>query len=285
MFKRAVLFLVLFFLPAAVWGADPALYLPGAKDMKPLKQAGEPERFTPESLWEKINGEAELFRRFGLDEAVSIRFEDPADPAFHRVEVTIFAMKNPLGAFGIFASFRSPGVVAEEIGNGGFIQDHQAFFWSGRYFVLVDAQGPVDRRPLEIEAAVKGVTRRMGPPPKRGFLEVIEPVADITSVQYYPDHLLGRESLPPGIAGLTREGVPFLVASVPVEGEKVLNEYMKILKESKAVILEGYPGITGEDPEVGPVTLVIRDDLLAGVRLHAEEYGSKEILSLLLGDR
>ena len=285
MFKRTGFFLFLILLPAAVRAADPALYLPGAKDMNPLKQSAEMERFTPESLWEKINGEAELFRRFGLDEAVWLRFEDPADPAFHRVEVTIFAMKSSLGAFGVFASFRSPGTVAEEIGNGGFIQDHQAFFWSGRYFVLVDAQGPVDRRPREIEAAVKGVTRRMGPPPKPTFLEIIEPVADITSVQYYPDHLLGRESLPPGLAGLTRVGIPFLIASVPVEGRKVLDEYGKILQGVRPVTVEGYQGITGEDPRLGPVTLVIKGDLLAGVRIHADDYGSREILTLLLQGR
>ncbi len=269
-------------LASAPPGADLALFLPPLEQMAPLRPAGEVERYTPDNLWEKIDGEAELYRRFGLEGSVAAGYASPEDPT-RRIEVTLHGMASPLGAFGLFASFRAPGDDVEDTGNGGIVGQRQAFFWHGRLFILVDAFGPDDARPQDLRRAVTLVSAELGPPPpKPPLLAAFESLAKPGTVQYVPDHLLSRASLPPGLEGEDAEGLSFFVATQETTAVKVLDDYATDLSAQRRPVWEGMQVLAGVDPAHGPVTLAWRDGRLAGARAGYDRAGLREILARLL---
>lgn len=263
-------------------GDDPASFLPGPEELRPLAPAGPTERYTAENLWEKIDGEAELFRRYGLSSAVFKRFEHPADPD-HSQEIAIFIVDSPLEAFGLFASFRSTDLPVENIGNGGVLGDHLALLWHGRYFMLLDSQGPEDSRPRDLRKALEAVAARLGPaPPRPPLLKSFLELARAETVRYLPDHLLGREVLPPGLIGTHDSGLEIFRGTGPVSETPILKVYRKILESPQTKKWGGAFVLSGRDPVLGPVSIGIKGDRLAGARAEADHPRVQEIVLRLL---
>ncbi|MHB8764030.1 MAG: DUF6599 family protein [Deferrisomatales bacterium] len=237
------------------------------------------ERHTPDSLWEKINGEAELYRRFGLREAAFAYFEHPGDPA-RGLEVSAFALAEPLGAFGVWAGFRPAAARVEPLGNGGFRDDYQAALWHGAVFVRLHAFGDGPQRVAVLEQALAAVTRRLGAaPPRPAVLRAFEGLTVPGTARLSPDHLLGRRALPPGLEGRAPEGYG---AFLSLAGTGDLAGYRALLREGRAVPVPGGEGYAGVDPDLGPVTWGVRGQRLAGLRAPPEAPGAARVLEALL---
>lgn len=278
---RAVLGLLCLLLPAS-GGAEVASRLPGPSDLGPLAQVGGVERHTPDSLWEKINGEAELYRRFGLREAAFAYFEHPEHPS-RGLEAAVFELDSPLGAFGVFFSFLPAGAGVLPLGSGAHRDDYQAFLWWGPRFVHLHAHGDSEQRRGSLDAALGAIQARLGAVPERPReLAAFEAVADPATVRYAPDHLLGRGALPPGLEGATPKGLR-VFASLRRKGvAEAVDAYRGLLAGVRAVTLAGGEGWTGVDPNLGPVTVVVRGEMLVGARAAAEALEVEQALAALL---
>ncbi len=278
---RLVLMAVL--LPLSAAAADPAIYLPGPKDMLPLVSAGEVARYTPDNLWELIDGEAELYRSYGLVQAATRRFEDPEDP-LNRVVVSVFTMNDPLGAFGLFATYRPPGALPQGIGNGGYLEDYRAFFWQGPVFFMADAEGPWEMRDRSLKAALGAATSRLGPvPAEPEALKDLRELADPSSISYNPEHVLGRDVFPPGLSGRSSGGVPIFVSTVPVDTDRLISDFQGVLEGAREVKGERLRGITGTDPSLGVITVVVGNGIAAGARTSPDDPQVLRYLGILLG--
>lgn len=86
-----------------------------------------PEMFTGETLFEHINGEADLFVKHGFDKSVFaiLRRTNSSDD---KVDIDIYDMVTPLQAFGIFSRFRQSESPAG-IGLGSYLKDKYALFY------------------------------------------------------------------------------------------------------------------------------------------------------------
>lgn len=260
-------------------GAELAALLPGPAELAPLVRVGEAERHTPDSLWEKINGEAELYRRFGLREAAFAYFEDPQVPA-RGLEVAAFALAEPLGAFGVWATFRRPGAATAPLGNGGVRDGYQAAFWHGTTFVLLHSFGDETQRAGVLEQGLAAVTRRLGAaPPRPSSLQAFDALMAPGTARLSPDHLLGRKALPAGLEGRAPEGFEaFLSLAAPGN----LAEYQALLREGRSVEVPDGAGYTGVDPDLGPITWAVRGARFVGVRAPPEAPGAARLLQTLL---
>ncbi len=269
-------------LAAAAGGAELASSLPGPDELSPLARVGEVERHSPDSLWEKINGEAELYRRFGLRAAAFAYFEHPREPA-RGLEVSAFQLADALGAFGVWATFRPSSAMVEPLGNGGFRDGYQAALWHGNTFLLLHAFGDEGQRAAALEAGLAAVTRKLGAaPPRPALLQAFEGLVNPATVRYAPDHLLGRATLPPGLEGETREGQRVFVSTGSEGGAQALASYREFLAGGSPVSVGGAEGWTGVDANLGPVTVVSRGGVLAGVRGPADAPGVERTLAALL---
>jgi len=97
-----------------------------------------PRRFTPDDLYESIDGNADLFISFGFEEsAVGDYVPTGADEGWISVEV--YDMGAPLHAFGIYRVEKADGVEAVPIGVQGYESAGLIAFWKGRYYVKVSS--------------------------------------------------------------------------------------------------------------------------------------------------
>jgi hypothetical protein len=153
-----------------------------------------PETFTRETLFEHINGQADLFVQYGFENSVFAVYQN-ASSSEDKIEVDIYDMGNSLHAFGVFSRFRQEEKNAG-IGLDSYLGDKYAIFYKGKYFVVLqatDSDAVLKRLALEIESRISDAS---APPkeldyfPKTGLMP--------GSIEYFPDGLLGHQFLKRG---------------------------------------------------------------------------------------
>src|SRR5512133_3447236 len=93
------------------------------------KKPARPERYDGKTLYDYIDGGAELFRAFGFVGALAFEYDAGDDDV---IKVDLFDMGSARGAFGVFAHGRE--TVAAELGQGSEYAAGLLTFWKGRWF-------------------------------------------------------------------------------------------------------------------------------------------------------
>ncbi len=91
-----------------------------------------PTRYTPDNLYEYINGGAELYISYGFKEASSFVFEKDGEP---EIVLDIFDMGSPENASGVFT--HSAGNPGDDYGQGSEVSAAVIVFWQGRRYVSI----------------------------------------------------------------------------------------------------------------------------------------------------
>ncbi len=104
--------------------------------------AGEVMTFTPDTLWEHINGAAETFLQYGFVELKTAELSKDGVT----VAVGIYEMGSPLNAFGIYRTELPEDAATVEIGGQALISaPYQALMVKDRFYVKVDVyDGEID---------------------------------------------------------------------------------------------------------------------------------------------
>ena len=102
---------------------------------------GPVERYTEANLYEKIDGRSELFHSYDVTGMAFVTFSKADDPAKF-IDVFLYDMTTPLGAFGVYSVERPPGSKAIATGDGGHRTGADLFFRKGRYYATVLTSGP-----------------------------------------------------------------------------------------------------------------------------------------------
>jgi hypothetical protein len=236
-----------------------------------------PQPYNKKTLFEHVNGQAELFLKYGFQKSVFAIYESKTNRE-NQIEVDIYDMGSVVQAFGIFSRFRNedrPG----GFGSDSFLDDHSALFYKGRYFVMFYA---VESNPDLLRQFATLISFKISAPssppkeisyfPKKG----LKP----GSIQYFPEGLLGHQYLERGFEGTYEE---------KVEGKAEVKEshlFLAILKDSqgamealrvykdnlskKGKVLSGSitqfeaNALKGEDPYQGKVIVLQKEAYLLG---------------------
>ena len=170
--RRLVLCMVLFLLSAVAMPA--AAQPPGIHVTVPTGWiAVDPEeyRYSRESLWEYINGAAELFLTYRFSELVVADFEQ-GDRA---ITVCVYDMGFPLDAFGIFEAEKPvKAEVLDGIGSAAVVQaPYRGMLIKDRFYVKIETGcGNVSAEALRSAMAdvAEGVPGKSGLPPELAAL-------------------------------------------------------------------------------------------------------------------
>lgn len=101
---------------------------------KGWKCDGKPKHYSPETLYQYIDGEADLYISYGFQElATLLYYWDSPEDTF--VMADIYDMGTPLNAFGIYSNFRYPEYNFQNIGVEAFVSEYGLKFAKGQYFV------------------------------------------------------------------------------------------------------------------------------------------------------
>jgi hypothetical protein len=191
-----VCFLVFLFAPQDVLSGTLSLesLVPKAvPDGWVLREA--PETFTRETLFEHIDGQADLFIQYGFERSVFAIYQK-TDASDDKIDVDIYDMGNSLQAFGVFSRFRQDERPAG-IGLDSYLEDQSALFYKGKYFVVLQATHPnpliLRRLAQEIESSIFDKS----PPPKE-IAYFPKTGLKPGSIEYFPKGLLGHQVLKRG---------------------------------------------------------------------------------------
>lgn len=245
-----------------------------------------PQTYNKKTLFEHINGQAELYLKYGFRQSVFAIYRDKKK-AENQIEVDIYDMGNVVQAFGVFSRFRNedrPG----GFGLDSYLDDHSALFYKGRYFVLFYA---TESNPDILKLFGKLLSSRISdstPPPKEiSFFPKhgLKP----GSIQYFPEGLLGHQFLKRGFQGTYEEKVEVKVEDKNrakaedrefklflavfkdfQEASNALKSYKEDLSKKGKVLSGGSipfdaRALKGEDPYQGKVIILQKGFYLLGV--------------------
>lgn len=226
--------------------------------------------YDADTLWERINGEAEIHRSYGLLEAAYGLYGDGGEDG-RTLQIALFRMPDSLSAFGLYSSYRPRDGGGQMLGNGAVTEDFQAFLWHGSFFAALEAFGPREFTAPALAAGLEALVSALGePPPPPRSLVALSRFVDRGTIIYRPGHLLGREALPPGLEGQATAGTVMFIATERAVAEEILAAYGGTIENSAVARDGGSTLLRGSDPDRGPVAILFRDDHLAG-SLHGEK--------------
>jgi hypothetical protein len=184
------LFLLVFLFPAHVT-ASVLTNLPGSFMDGSMVRIGEPETWTSDNMYEHVNGEAELLKRYGAIELAYASYESAGGDY---LSVDILDMTVPVNAFGLYSLYA--GCDGDEYTASGatvLSGDFTSYAVLGRYFLRMDfetGEGREGGRPLVstfLSELVKVLPKPEQLPPAVGHLKRL--ARKPCEAGYHPEHM------------------------------------------------------------------------------------------------
>ena len=283
-------FVWLFIWAGVSYGAAPLESLIPRRDiLKEWTLIHGPQTYNQKTLFGHIDGQAELFLKYGFQKSVFAIYQNKKSRE-DQIEVDIYDLGNVVQTFGIFSRFRNedrPG----GFGLDSFLDDHSAFFYKGKYFVMVYA---AESNPDLLRQFSKLISLKISDPspppqeisyfPKNG----LKP----GSIQYFPEGLLGHQFFKRGFQGSYMEGEKefHLFLAIFKDSQEAMNA-LKVYKDdlskkgkvsSESLIQVGNSALKGEDPYQGKVIVLQKGFYLLGiVGFEREEEGEARLMEFL----
>ncbi len=262
---------------------------------------GDPQVLTKDTLFEHIDGQADLFLQYGFQQSVFTTYRKD-NSSKGKIELDIYDMGNVLEAFGVFSRFRQ-GDRPAGIGLDSYVEGHYALFYKGKYFVVIQAGGSTPSGLEQLARTIGAKITDSSPAPKEiGYF----PNTGLKrgSIEYYPQGLMGRQFLKRGFRATylvpdKSGGKPEARAEGPdsslflaifdntEEAEGALKTFKEDLakKGSAAVAVGTAPGfdsVKGADPYQGKLIMVHKGQYLAGAAGFEEDKTAEDLVAELL---
>ncbi len=224
-------FFVLFFASQSVCSGTTTMesFVPkNAPNGWALKAA--PVTFTKDTLFEHIDGQADLFLQYGFKRSVFVAYRN-VNSSEDKIDLDIYDMGNSLQAFGAFSRFRQEESPAG-IGLDSYLEDRYALFYKGKYFVVLQATesnpSTLKRLAQEIESRISD---NSSPPKEIGYF----PKSGLKpgSIEYIPDGLLGHEFLKRGFKASYVKKAETNTDSKTTSDDREFNLFLSIFENSQ----------------------------------------------------
>ncbi len=245
-----------------------------------------PRTYTRKTLFEHVDGQAELFFKYGFQKSVFTIYQN-RENSDHQIELDIYDMGSVLQAFGVFSRFRA-GERGLGIGLDSSLDDQAALFYKGKYFVMLYSSESNSSILEQFSTAVSLKIPDHSPPPKEiGYFP--EDGFKPGSIQYFPEGLLGYQFLKRGFQGtyVEKTEVKAEVKDEAKNNDKEFHLFLAVFKNpqeaisaikvfkdhlyKKGKIDRGIPSpfgsntLKGEDPYQGRVIIVQKGQYLLGI--------------------
>ena len=115
----------------------------------------EAKQFTPENLYEQINGRAAFFQAYDMIRMTYVRFVN-SDETTQFINLSIYDMGTPTNAFGVFSAERSQGESSLDLGRASYRADANYFVWKGQYYIqIISSEATEEFQRIGMELARK----------------------------------------------------------------------------------------------------------------------------------
>ncbi len=252
-----------------------SLLLPPSGFMEEWKLEGKPKYFTPDDLYEYINGEAELYISYAFEKLISATYSFKGGEDDYIV-LDIYDMGSLLNSFGVYSNFRRPGLNFEQIGAEGIVSEYQIKFYQSNYIVELGASKREEHFVKAMRKLAMLVSERIGfakePPAELALLPAEGRIAG--SEKYIAQGYLGHDFLTRALEAKYAVGSDTVKAFVLLLGsaesaEASLNSYRTFLEgygsELKDFSVSGSKGLSSKTPYHGYVVAVTKGGFLVGL--------------------
>ena len=90
--------------------------------------------YTPNNLWDVIDGAADLFLEYGFVDLQIARYQQTADL---EIKVELYRHKSAVDAFGMYSQERYPDYHFIDLGTQGYVEKGALNFLCGEYYVKI----------------------------------------------------------------------------------------------------------------------------------------------------
>ena len=118
------------------------------------------KQFTPENLYEQINGRASFFLAYDMVKMTYASFVNRTNSE-QFLDLSIYDMGTATNAFGVFSTERGPEESTINIGRLGYCAGANYFIWKGQYYIRI------------ISSETTGVAQRVGMDLARDVTEIL----------------------------------------------------------------------------------------------------------------
>ncbi len=230
--------------------------------------------FTPENLYEKINGRAELFIAYDVVSLTFASFEHATDPE-RFIDVSVYDMGTVTNAFGIFSVERSPSDPPVALGRAACRSDANVYVWKDQYYITVIASDTTDAlQRISMDLARK-ITDRLPDTGGRVWGRTALPQANRVprSIRYFQVDAMGLDFMRNTYTAQYRKGDAVVTVFLsrppsPAAAQATTASYLKHAKQyGKGVEHLTVNGVDLDVCDMGKTYDVIfqKDRLIAGV--------------------
>ncbi|MCX5909462.1 MAG: hypothetical protein NTY64_20405 [Deltaproteobacteria bacterium] len=266
----------------SVWAASPGK----AELFPPLagwKGPGEIEIFSPDNLYNYINGAADLYLKYDFEELQTGEYQGPDKAS---ITIELYRHRTPNNAFGIYSQERGPAAQYLPIGAQGYREEGMLIFIAGNYYVKINSANlkgkDAELLPPLGEKVARGVGSQGSLPPILSAFP--EKGKKGNSEKFIAKNFLGYSFLSDGFtADYETYGKKFklfiIEGNTPPRCREMLRQYLEKVGTPKAAPIEGTEVIA--DPYHGKIQLSWRGKYIWGV-LGLDDGGLRaEYLGLL----
>lgn len=215
------------------------------------KMSGKSAAYTPETIFEYIDGEAEIYFPYGFKRASSQTYSDGKNV----VVADVYEMGSLLDAFGIFSNYRSATARSYQAGADGFADDYQIMFYKGPCFVRITAVGVPGECADALKACAEQIDQRLkfeNKPPSELDALAAEGV-NAQSIRYIARSVIGYPFFNRGfVAERSVNNASIRVVVIPEGSEEnaeaVLRNYVEFLKKAGASYEYDSSKLSATDP-------------------------------------
>jgi hypothetical protein len=216
--------------------SDMTKIFPEIKDMT----KGKPDMYTPDNLYEYINGAAEIFLSYDFQQLAAITYENPKK---HSITIDVYRHSDARNGFGIYSQEKPTKGDFLQVGAQGYYEKGVFNFVKGSYYVKMSGFDLGDNDKSVLTAAAKDIARRLKGQdflplpvtcfPGKGMIE--------NSEKYISQNFLGHSFLHSAfIAEYEETGEKFKIFIIQAadknEANKIKEDYFKFAKSKNSEI-------------------------------------------------
>jgi hypothetical protein len=287
----SILLLALTSAPLAADNASMLSILPAGGCAEGWVIDDKPALFTEETLFDHINGEAELYFPYGFDALATARYVRKDVPG-SELMADVYRMGSLLDAFGIWSNYRKADAPGCNPGADCVLSSSQMLFYQDRYFVRLQATGtPIPGQDVFL-ACGRSISTKLPPGKGRpGEIEIFHVHGVVPKTErYLPLSVLGYPFFRRGMtaeADLNGERAQVFVVfeDSAAAARKAFDLYLASLKEEgREATLSGKEGrisLEGIDPLYGKVIVEQSERYLIGAIRLKDSAAAKPVIEAL----
>jgi len=217
----------------------PQALLPAANEVQGWALSRTPQSYTADDLWQAIDGAADSFVAYELQEAVIANYKQSGTG--HEAAVEIYRMKDPLHAFGKYSEERNPDYRFINVGNEGYSGGTTVNFWKGAYYVKMTsfrANKAVEQDMMTLARSIAAKVSVAGTEPPE-LAHFPRPQQIPRATRYLPRDVLGQTYFTHGFearykAGANESRLVLVVLDSAANARDALARYRKDMSKDEA---------------------------------------------------